>query len=417
MSTGTQAPMTDEELSNLSDEELMNMVAPPVMAAQNEEAAEEAATLNPENSGDVAGTEDGDLGAGEENTEDQGEDPNEEAGETAANDEQQGDAELSDEDASRPGSQQTADDGNKADPAPSEEGKQEAEEPDGGPDYKDLYSKVMAPFKANGKEITPKSPEDAIQLMQMGANYTKKMQALQPHLKVVRMLEDQGLLEEGKLEFLIDVNKKNPAAIQKLLKDSNIDPLDIDVREESDYKPGNYRVSDAEMNFETVLKDVASTQNGKEMIKVMNEEWDGESKKALWNDPTIMTIMADQKAQGIYDKIASEIEYRRTLGKIPEGTPFLTSYETVGRELNEAGMLNAGAAAGMDQGAKDPRPQAPSRTVVETRPQRRKPVSNNERARAASPTNSSPNKVKQEFNPLALSDEEFEKQAQLANRY
>src|SRR5690606_21653948 len=72
------------------------------------------------------------------------------------------------------------------------------------PDYEKLYKEIMKPFKANGREIKLNSPEEVITLMQKGANYTKKMQALQPHLKIVRMLENNQLLDEGKLSQLID---------------------------------------------------------------------------------------------------------------------------------------------------------------------------------------------------------------------
>ncbi|MFR7882260.1 MAG: hypothetical protein ACLU5J_12915 [Christensenellales bacterium] len=40
-----------------------------------------------------------------------------------------------------------------------------------------LYKKVMAPFKANGKMITLRSPEEAIQLMQ-GATLQKRCKLL-----------------------------------------------------------------------------------------------------------------------------------------------------------------------------------------------------------------------------------------------
>ncbi len=71
-------------------------------------------------------------------------------------------------------------------------------------DYKGQYEKIMAPFKANGKEIKLDNPDDVVRLMQMGANYTQKMQALQPNLKLLKMLQNQGLLDEGKLNNLID---------------------------------------------------------------------------------------------------------------------------------------------------------------------------------------------------------------------
>ena len=59
-------------------------------------------------------------------------------------------------------------------------------------DYKAFHDKMMAPFVANGKTIQLQSVDEAIQLMQMGANYTRKMQSIAPHRKVLMMLEKMG---------------------------------------------------------------------------------------------------------------------------------------------------------------------------------------------------------------------------------
>src|SRR5690606_38757650 len=95
-------------------------------------------------------------------------------------------------------------------------------------DHKAIVDKLFAPFKANGKEMVVDNVDDAVALMQMGANYNKKMAALKPNLKLLKLLENNNLLSEEKIGFLIDLDKKNPAAIGKLLKDSGIDPLDVD---------------------------------------------------------------------------------------------------------------------------------------------------------------------------------------------
>ena len=44
------------------------------------------------------------------------------------------------------------------------------------PNYEEFYNQIMTPFKANGKMISLKTPDEAIKLMQMGANYTRKIQ-------------------------------------------------------------------------------------------------------------------------------------------------------------------------------------------------------------------------------------------------
>ena len=80
-------------------------------------------------------------------------------------------------------------------------------------DHKAFYEMVTKPIKANGKTVEIRTPEEAIKLMQMGANYTRKMQDIAPHRKVIMMLEDNGLLDTDKLSFLIDLEKMNPDAI------------------------------------------------------------------------------------------------------------------------------------------------------------------------------------------------------------
>lgn len=265
--------------------------------------------------------------------------------------------------------------------------------------YKAFYEKVMAPFKANGKLIELKSPEEAIQLMQMGANFTRKMQDIAPHRKVLLMLENNGLLDETKLSYLIDIDKKNPEAIKRLVKDSGIDPLDIDTETEPAYTVGNHHaVSDHEANFRSVLDELVSTPTGQETARVING-WDQASKNKLWNEPAAMVAINQQRENGIYDQISTEIERQKALGNIPVNTPFLDAYTHVGNMLQQAGAFGT------------PQPQAPIATKVAA-PKNR--VDNSDKAKAAAPSKSTSKKAAPLVNPLAMSDEDFLKQ--MANR-
>jgi len=261
-------------------------------------------------------------------------------------------------------------------------------------DYKAGYEKIMAPFKANGKDIKLDSPDDVIKLMQMGANYTKKMQALQPNLKLLKMLENQGLLDEGKLNYLIDLGKGNPGAIQKLVKDSGIDPLEFDASKDPGYVPGNHSVSEQELQFNSVLDEVTSTQEGADIVVAIDKQWDDASKQALYKEPAILQHLANQKQIGVFDQIVAEVERQRVLGNLTN-MPFINAYNMVGQHLAQSGLLKG---------------QTPASTVVATSaPAKAAAVVNSDKARAASPTKSAPAKVKQELNPLAMSDEEFMK--------
>lgn len=206
------------------------------------------------------------------------------------------------------------------------------------PDYKSTHEKIMAPFVANGKTMQVKTPEEAIQLMQMGANYTRKMQELAPHRKTLLMLENNGLMDEGKLAFAIDVMKGDPAAIQKLLKDAKVDVLQIDTEAESTYQGGNHAISDAEVNFHTIADELSATAVGKETLTVMNS-WDHASKEVLWKEPAVMTMIHAQRESGVYARIVSEIERRKTFGQVQLGVPFLALYKEVGDELQKSGAF------------------------------------------------------------------------------
>lgn len=262
-------------------------------------------------------------------------------------------------------------------------------------DYKAAYEQIMAPFKANGKDIQLQSPEEAVKLMQMGANYTKKMQALQPALRVVRMLENNKLMDEGQLSYLIDLHQRKPEAIQKLLADSKFDPLSADVEKAASYVPGDHRVSATEIQFQTVLDDVESTPTGRELIAEVAQQWDADSKQALFKDPQLLAEINNQKASGLYARISTEIERRRVLGDL-QGVPFLAAYEAVGKDLQAKGLL-------VSEAATPPRQEPVVTRVVAPAPV----VANSERARAAAPTKVTPAPSKEEFNPLAQSDEEF----------
>jgi hypothetical protein len=285
------------------------------------------------------------------------------------------------------------------------------------PNYEAFYNQIMTPFKANGKTIELKSPDEAVRLMQMGANYTRKMQELVPHRKTLAMLENNGLLGEeavDRLSFLIDLDKKNPEAIKKLIKDAGVDPMEIDTSVEPAYLEGNHRVTDEEVNFKSALDELSSTPTGKETLQDINTRWDQASKELLWKHPETLGLIHSQKEVGIYDRIAGEIDRRRTLGTLPATTPFLEAYKIVGDELTASnGFADLiakaqGTAKAAPAEAPGQVPNQPAAEPVATRVAAPKPqVKNGDKVSAASPTRSTPTTAKAFVNPLAMSDDEF----------
>ena len=191
--------MAEKSYLEMSDEELL-AGGPPEAAASTEVVTDTSASGA--EATDAATAKSGDVGEVQD-TQDT------DASEDAADKETSGEQEDQDPEDSK---------AEPAKPATPEAKPAEAAEPD----YKAEYLRLLAPFKANGKEIAVSTVDDAISLMQMGANYNKKMAGLKPSLKMLKLLENSGLLSEEKISYLIDLEKKNPAAINKLIKDSGI---------------------------------------------------------------------------------------------------------------------------------------------------------------------------------------------------
>jgi len=267
-------------------------------------------------------------------------------------------------------------------------------------DYEAEYKKITAPFKANGKDMHVKSADDIVALMQMGANYNKKMAALKPNLKLMKLLENNGLLSEEKLSFLIDLDKKNPDAISKLVKDSGIDPLDMDVNKESGYKPKTYTVDDRELELDSVLESIQDTPTYAQTINVVSTKWDGPSKQAVAESPQLLKVINDHISSGVYDLISNEVERERMFGRL-RSVSDIEAYRQVGDSLDAKGAFNHL----FNQGQQQPAPKQ-----VITPPAKAEDPTRQAKKRAASTTKAVPtNKVAADFNPLSLSDEEFSK--------
>lgn len=268
-------------------------------------------------------------------------------------------------------------------------------------DYEAEYKRLLTPFKANGRDIAVTSVDDAISLMQMGANYSKKMAALKPNLKLMKLLENNGMLTEEKLSFLIDLDKKNPAAINKLLQDSGVDPLDLDAEKASEYKQTTYTVDDREIELDTVLDEIQGTPSYNRTLDIVSSKWDGASKQVIAGTPQLLKVINDHIQSGIYDQIAKEVESERMFGRL-NGLSDIEAYRQVGDSIQARDGFN------QVQGTRQQTPPAP--VIVTPKPKQEDDAKLKEKKRAASSTKPTVSAgLPNDFNPLALSDDDFGK--------
>lgn len=279
-------------------------------------------------------------------------------------------------------------------------------------DYEAAYKQLTAPFKANGKEISVQNVDEAIQLMQMGANYAKKMAALKPNLMLLKMLENNGLLSEEKLSYLIDLDKKVPGAVNKLVKESGLDPMDLDAKQADGYKPTARKVDAREVELDEVLDEIQGTPAFQRTIEVVTKQWDEESRKVVADSPQLLKLINSHIEAGFYDLIAKEVERKTMFGQL-NGLSSLQAYKQVGDDINARGGFDHLGRQGKTDTTKPgdevlPKPQTATKEQLIK-----------EKKRAAAPAKPAPapasSAPQEEFNPLSLSDEEFMRMS--ARRY
>jgi hypothetical protein len=391
----------DINWDEISDEQLLAMEAPQVSGVKSADKEEKSGddTLEggakDENDDPPAGAAKA-QGKGGEEGEDEGgkggEKPAAKAEDTVkGGQDTQAGAEGADKDDKKPESKDPKAADDKDTPAPQSES-----------DKAKAFDRLMAPFQANGRQVQARSVEDAISLMQMGANYNKKMAALKPNLRIVKLLEKNELLDEGKLSFLIDLSRKDAAAITKLVKESGLNPMDLDLDKAGDYKPGPHAVDEREMALDETLEAIESTPSYQRTLGIV-KDWDQASKKLVADYPQLLQILNDNVQRGVYDLVTAEVERERMFGRLA-GLSDLEAYRQIGDAMDKRGAFtNLGR----------PQEEQPgSKVVVPPKPKKDDDGKRDEKRRALAPTKPaapSSGKTLEGINPLELSDEEFSK--------
>lgn len=268
-----------------------------------------------------------------------------------------------------------------------EESSQEAPEQEA-PDYESFYQTLTKPFRANGREIQVQSADDAVRLMQMGANYSKKMEALKPKQALLKTLEKHGLDNPEKLGFLIDLANKNPQAIAKLVADGDVDLYALDTDLVQDYTPN--LTLETPNALEEMVNELSVDNPQIGQIIQQASGWDSFSKQVLHDEPQLLRTLAEQQANGLYDQIVNVINYETLMGRMAN-KPFLQAYSEI-----ESKLLSQ---------------QPQSNRFVGTRPNQSSSNQNNhnEQKKRAGVPNQAPTQNHADINFLAISDEELAK--------
>lgn len=279
-----------------------------------------------------------------------------------------------------------------------EEDEADEEENDTGSDE---LKELMAPLKHHGSDFQIKNKEEARRLMHMGLDYTRKMYEMKSQRRYLQMLNNNGLLDESKLNHIIDLTKGDVGAFRQLAKEHGIDLMDLAGDDEEDtqrYTPANHSVSESELEMDEVLESVRGTPTGNQSLQLL-QSWDGDSKSMLAEKPRVIAVINEHMSNGVAKTVLDEVQRERILGNL-NGVSDLDAYMQIGEKLYQSGALKDTLGA-PNTPAKKPSPAKKAKEAKALQERRKRVVPPKKtRAKKASVTHDQ---------IFELSDEEFEK--------
>lgn len=258
--------------------------------------------------------------------------------------------------------------------------------------------RIFQTFRANGRDMQVKNVDEAIRLMQMGANYSQKRAVDKKNLGYVKVLEQNNLLDHDKLSFAVDLLAGKPEAIGKLLKDTQIDVHELDDDKVAAYRAESRAPSEAALDLDSVVSEIESSKHFGRLVTEM-KTWDEKSQALLGNHPQSLKQLTEQMESGVYDKVMDEVNRQNVLGNL-NGIPLMQAYNEIGQEMAKSGAFNA----------PEPAPKGPVTKLVTPgkKPSPANPAVE-DRRRAAAPSKGVTTATTETTNPkfLTMSDEEF----------
>ena len=173
---------------------------------------------------------------------------------------------------------------------------------------KETAGPVVRKFKANGQDFEFSDEEILDQFETVfgkAMDYTQKMQKIAPYRKMISALEQEGVTHDA-LNLALDALKGDKGAIKKMLEQNSIDAYDLTQQDEDAkaYVPGNYGKGETQLEIEEITSTISSDEEFKITSHVIDDQWDGQSRAHIAENPNLILGLHNDVKSGLYDKVA-----------------------------------------------------------------------------------------------------------------
>lgn len=208
--------------------------------------------------------------------------------------------------------------------------------------FEGLAELLKEPLKVGDAEITINSAEELVTLAKRGLGANKRIQELAPQLKTISMLEANGLMDPKKLNFLIALDKQDPAAIRQLVASSGVDAFEASTGDvDENYVPEDRSVSDEQFAVQQAFSNIESTGTYQETLKSIDGFSDS-SKDEIRKNPGLINQLSEHHENGYYQEIQGIVLKEKAMGKLT-GLDSLQAYKHVWNKIQENSASNGGS--------------------------------------------------------------------------
>ena len=199
---------------------------------------------------------------------------------------------------------------------------------------------AFQPLRADGKEYPIESMQELYTLASKGINADRKWTESAEGRKYSSTMKKHGLTMDD-ISLLVDIKQGDPGAIANLLKQHDIDPLDIDVDAlDGAYQKKDHSTGDFELALDEVVERVKVKPRYQESVNLIMDTWDEASKDKFYEKPEILELLnndmqVDANGFSMYDKVAPVAEKMKALETGPRKSD-LDYYMLAGQKVISA---------------------------------------------------------------------------------
>jgi len=161
----------------------------------------------------------------------------------------------------------------------------------------------------------------------------KRYKQYKDDIAVLEGIKEEGLSTED-LYLLVEAKKGNKQALAKLLKDSGVDPLDLDNDEDvENYKPSEYKVDPNYVETKAIISELQKDETVYNQFEnLLMKDFDDEARRKAFNDPSMLEFIGETVKAGIFEQLAPKYMKNKLLGKGNALEAYIAAYDEFAKE-------------------------------------------------------------------------------------